>query len=446
MNNNKSYHVLIIDDEAEIRHALNYLFSGQGWSVSELTSAEGAAQKIASLSPDLVISDVRMPGLSGLDFFASLKNPDTSPPFIFLSAHADVAMAVEAMHLGAYSFYEKPFEPKQLIRASKNAAKQHRLRLENSQLQSQVASLSGLDAMLIGNNKQLVKIKQQIIQFAALDSPILILGDTGTGKQLAASALHQLSPRSNKPFITINCANLTEAQFALALFGSTSNPGYVEKAHGGTIFLDELSALSSDQQMQLLRVIETGEYQHTDSIELKQADLRIVAAVNGDLQQLQTNEVLRKDLIYRIATLTIHMPNLSGADEDIILLFNHYLHHYCQANNLPIPALSAHDLTSLLTHPWPGNVRELIHLAERFVIHNMLQPSPIEEVLSGQSSTQADKPNLRSAVANFERAIIRKVMLEHQGRMDDVAAYLGIGRRTLNEKMVKLNLDRKDIL
>lgn len=446
MTTTNTYHVLIIDDEAEIRHSLNYLFSAQGWTVTELTSAEGAQKKITKQAPDLVISDVRMPGISGIELYSSLDNRDLQPPFIFISAHADVAMAVDAMRLGAYSFYEKPFDPKLLLRAATNAAKQHRLRQENNQLHNQVASLSGLDAMLIGSNEKLTKVKQQINQFAALESPILILGETGTGKQLAATALHKLSPRANKPFITINCANLTEAQFAQALFGSADSPGYVEQAQGGTILLDELSALSSDQQMQLLRIIETGEYQHTDSIELKHADLRILAAVNGDLQQLEAQDALRKDLIYRIASLTIHMPNLSTAGEDIVILFKHFLHHYCQANNLAIPELSASDLTCLLTHSWPGNVRELIHLAERFAIHNMLQHCSVEEALLGQIKEGSEHTNLRSAVANFERAIIRNAMVEHQGRMDDVATELGIGRRTLNEKMVKLNLDRKEIL
>lgn len=444
--NKQQFHVLIIDDEAELRHSLNYLFSSQGWKVSELTSAEGADKKLSIIAPDLVICDVRMPGMSGIEFYASLDQHKLIPPFIFLSAHADVSMAVEAMRLGAYTFYEKPFDPKLLLRASNNAAKQHQLQVENNQLQAQVASLSGLDAMLIGSNEKLIKVKQQINQLAAINSPILILGETGTGKQLAATALHKLSSRASKPFITINCANLTESQFAQALFGSSNNPGYVEQAQGGTIFLDELTALSNDQQLQLLRVIETREYQHTDSIDLKQADLRIIAAINGDLQELETQGALRKDLIYRIATLTINMPPLHGAGEDIVLLFKHYLHHYCQANNLTIPDLSAGDLTCLLTHHWPGNVRELIHLAERFAIHNMLQPCSIEEALSGQHHTTPGNTSLRSAVANFERAIIRNAMIEHQGRMDDVAEELGIGRRTLNEKMVKLNLERKQII
>ena len=446
MTENNSYRVLIIDDEAEIRHALSHLFSSQGWLVDELSSAKDANEKLARFRPDVVISDVKMPGLSGIEFFQSIAPLESTCPFIFLSAHADVAMAVEAMSLGAYSFFEKPFDPKQLLRAANNAAKQQRLRQHNAVLQAQVASLSGLDELLIGNNQPLNQIKTQISQFALLDAPVLIRGETGTGKQLAAMALHNLSPRSNKPFVTVNCANLTAAQFAQALFGSQDHAGYIEQANGGSIFLDELTALSDDQQMQLLRIIETGEYQHIDSIEPKHADLRIVSAINQDLQQLVDNQVLRKDLIYRISTLTLPMPPLRAAGEDIVLLFRHFLSNYCQANNLAIPELSANDLTCLLTHNWPGNVRELNHLAERFAIHNMLQPCSIEEALSGQTDAHKNKHSLRSAVADFERAVIRNAMLEHQGRMDDVAEYLGIGRRTLNEKMVKLNLDRKELL
>lgn len=440
------YHAFIVDDEAEARHSLAYLLKKQGWKITELSNAKDALSKLSQQKPDLVISDIRMPGMSGLDMFDELKHQPNQPPFIFISAHADIAMAVEALQQGAFSFFEKPYDPKQLSSTAGHAAQQHRLAQENQLLNQQIASLSGLEQILIGNNPALAKVRQLIPQFAKLNLPVMILGATGTGKELAAKAIHSLSKRANSPFITVNCATLTDEQFGQAMFGSQVQAGYVDKAAGGTIFLDELTAFSHEQQAQLLRLIETGEYQRTDSIETWVADIRIISATNQTIAPMLENSTLRDDLIFRLNNLSLVMPPLKDSGEDITLLFNHYLQQYCQINDLPIPSISMADVAELLTHAWPGNVRELRHLSERFAVHNLVQAYTIAEALHGDHTQTAGPQYLRHAVAEFERAVIRKTIIEHHGKMDDVAEHLGIGRRTLNEKLVKLGLDRKQLI
>ncbi len=439
-------HVLIIDDEAGVRESLALLMSKQHWRVSKLASARQAKTQVLTQRPDLVISDVRMPGITGLQLFDELHDMPERPPFIFISAHADVSMAVAAMQKGAYTFFEKPYEPKRLLQDAKNAVDQHRLEQRNRLLSDQVASLSGLDQMIIGNNTKLIKVRRLITQFAEANAPVMISGETGTGKELAAKALHALSSRVQKPFITVDCTTFSEHQFAQAMFGSQSQQGYVDKAAGGTLFLDELRAFSLEQQGQLLRLLETGEFQRVDSIDKCTADLRIVSATNADISELLESKVLRKDLVYRLDNLSLYMPPLRQSSDDIVLFFNHFLHNYSHLHASPVPTLTPADLSVLLIHTWPGNVRELRHVAQRMVLSSRVDPCSVEEALYGQAGPDTQRSGLRSAVAEFEKALISKAVVEHHGRMDDVATALSIGRRTLNEKMVKLDLDRNQLL
>lgn len=437
--------VLIIDDEPEVRRALAYLFAKQGWSTLELSNAKDAQAKILQTRPHLVICDVRMPGKSGLELFKEIDAVER-PPFIFISAHADVAMAVGAMQQGAYTFFEKPYEPKRLLHAANNAAEQYKLSVQNSLLLQQVADLSGLDQLLLGASLGVKEVRKMLAQFARLEAPVMILGETGTGKELAAKALHTLSKRSAKPFVTVNCAAVAAGEFTQAMFGSLDKPGYVDKAKGGTLFLDELTAFSQEQQGQLLRLLEAGDYQRLDSIDLVKADLRIVSATNVPKSKLLTDELLRKDLMYRLDNLSLHMPPLRDTGDDMVLLFNHFVASYAQLHSLPVPSVSAMELSSLMAHSWPGNVRELKHVAERLVIYAMVKTTSLLEVISDEPVAENQRQGLRAAVAEFEKALISKVVVEQQGRMDDVAEVLAIGRRTLNEKMVKLDLDRNTLL
>lgn len=450
MNNMFSaFSVLIIDDDAEVRQSLVHLFERASWKVSHLPNAVNGVKRINSSNPDVVISDVKMPGISGLQLFEEALSSELSPPFIFVSAHGDVAMAVTAMQNGAYSFLEKPFDPKRLLMAAQNAAKQFRLQRQNRQLHAQLAALSGLDQLLVGNNPELVKVRGDIHQFAPLMAPVMLHGETGSGKELAARALHNLSQRSSQPFVTVDCSAMASDYFDVMMFGSsTQETCYLHAAEGGTLFLDEPSALSNDQQAALLRVVDTGEYHQADSIVVKSANVRIVSATNGNIEQQTTTGQLREDLAFRLNNFSIVMPRLRDFSDDIYMLFNYFSDHYFRLYDVPLVPLDADDIRVIMAHGWPGNVRELKHLAQRRVVRSQQGDSSVSLVMRQVDGARndANKSILRPAVAAFERALIAQSLIDHQGKMDLVAESLGIGRRTLNEKMVKLDLDKSNFI
>ena len=448
-NMQPTYNVLIIDDDAEVRRSLVHLFERAKWQVNELPNAINGAKKIMSINPDVVISDVKMPSVSGLQLFEESLAGDHCPPFIFVSAHADVAMAVKAMQEGAYSFLEKPFDPKRLLMAAQNAAKQSRLQRQNHQLHAQIAALSGLDQLLVGNNPALVKVRGELHQYAQILAPVMLHGETGSGKELAARALHNLSQRSAQPFVTVDCSAMASDHFGTMMFGSsTQETCYLQAAEGGTLFLDEPSALSNDQQAALLRVVDTGQYHPFDAIAVKHANVRIVSATNGSVEQQIATAQLREDLAFRLNNFAIIMPNLRDFSDDIYMLFNYFSEHYFRLYDTPLVPLDTEDISSIMAHTWPGNVRELKHLAERRVVRSQQGDSSVSLAMRQVEGAHkhAHKSMLRPAVAAFERALIAQSLIDHEGKMDSVAESLGIGRRTLNEKMVKLDLDKSNFL
>jgi DNA-binding NtrC family response regulator len=444
-----TYSVLIIDDDAEVRRSLVHLFERAKWQVNELPNAINGAKKIININPDVVISDIRMPSVSGLQLFEECFASTHCPPFIFVSAHADVAMAVKAMQEGAYSFLEKPFDPKRLLMAAQNAAKQNRLQRQNHQLHAQLAALSGLDQLLVGNNPALVKVRGELHQYAQILAPVMLHGETGSGKELAARALHNLSQRSAQPFVTVDCSAMASDHFGTMMFGSsTQDTCYLQAAEGGTLFLDEPSALSNDQQAALLRVVDTGEYHPFDAIAVKHANVRIVSATNGSVEQQIDTAQLREDLAFRLNNFAITMPNLRDFSDDIYMLFNYFSEHYFRLYDTPLVPLDTEDISSIMAHTWPGNVRELKHLAERRVVQSQQGDSSVSLAMRQVEGAhkRAHKSMLRPAVAAFERALIAQSLIDHEGKMESVAESLGIGRRTLNEKMVKLDLDKSNFL
>ncbi|MEH6359832.1 MAG: response regulator, partial [Amylibacter sp.] len=248
MDHAAGFHVLIIDDDKEMRQSLVHLLSRTGWQVSELSSAEKAEQKIADAMPDVILSDVRMPRRSGLDLLQNLQGQN-APPMVMISAHGDIPMAVEAIQDGAYSFLEKPFDPRRLLGILEHAANQHRLQKNTDRLRERLSAQAGLNRILLGETDVVKRLRDDIVDYAGLETNIMILGETGTGKELVANALHNLSARSDKPFVPINCATLNPARF----------DGIFAKTNGGTLFLDEFTAASIEVQTMLLRIVETQE-------------------------------------------------------------------------------------------------------------------------------------------------------------------------------------------
>lgn len=438
--------VLVIDDDREMRVSLDHLLQSAGYDTVIAKNAPDGLDALHRNAPDVVLSDVRMPAMDGLEFQRKAREI-SHVPVILISAHGDIPMAVGALQDGAYSFIEKPFEPRRLLSILKNAVRMKRLEDSTKLLQNRLVELADLERILIGSSTQIAAVRDLIFDFSMSRANVLILGDTGTGKELVARALHDLGQSPAAPFIPINCASIPAEQFEETVFGTIDNPrGLMSQADGGTLFLDELSSMPYQSQSKFLRAIETKQYKRVGETQIQTVELRVISAASEQITQLVTNRTFREDLLFRLNTLEILLPCLADRGEDVLLLFRHYLQRLSQLYELPTPKLTNDDIAALIAYDWPGNVRELQNVAERRVLAQRRGGGSVRHAIAKQTPSQVFPETLREAVAVFERELISRAIQNEVGRMDDVAASLGIGRRTLNEKIVKLGLDKEAIL
>lgn len=438
--------VLVIDDDREMRVSLDHLLQSAGYDTVIAKNGQDGLDVLQRNAPDVVLSDVRMPVMDGLEFQRKAREI-SHVPVVLISAHGDIPMAVGALQDGAYSFVEKPFEPRRLMGILKNAIRMKRLEDSAKLLQNRLVELADLERVLIGNSAQIANVRDLIFDFSMSGANVLILGETGAGKELVARALHDLGQSPAAPFIAINCATIPPEQFEETVFGTIDNPrGLMSQADGGTLFLDELSSMPYQSQSKFLRAIETKQYQRVGETQIQTVELRVISAASEKITQLVTDQTFREDLLFRLNTLEISLPRLRDRGEDVLLLFGHYLHRLSQLYELPVPKLTNDDISALIAYDWPGNVRELQNVAERRVLAQRRGGGSVRQAIAKQASSQVFPETLREAVAMFERELISRAMQNDEGRMDDVAASLGIGRRTLNEKIVKLGLDKDAIL
>ncbi len=444
--NNAPLRIVIADDDREMRASLIHLLEGTGWEVTACSNAKTALERIRTTEPDVVLSDVRMPGMSGLQLLKSMENQN-SPPLVLISAHGDISMAVQAMQDGAYSFLEKPFDPRQLLRILRHAAENHQLHSTTRRLRKRLGELSGIDRVLLGECEEMTALRTEVFEIADANAAVLIQGATGTGKELIAGALHSMSARRDHIFVSINCANMSAQTLEKQMFGESDGQlGLFRKAHGGTIFLDEVAACPREVQVKLLRVLETGEFTPPGSDETITTDVRIIAASNENLEAKVAAGEFRADFLYRLNTLQINLPPLSGRGDDVIMLFEHFVSQLSQTYEIEAPELSTADAAALLAYDWPGNVRELRHVAERRVLAARRGGGSVAMALRLEDPENDIPETLREAVAAFEKTLVAKSIRTHKGRMDAVAEALGIGRRTLNEKIVKLGIEKETLL
>ncbi len=430
MTDNK---VLIIDDDRLMRNSLVDLTEAAGWKTKALSRATDAERWLDQFQPDVILSDVRMPETSGLDLLQSLVS---APPVVLISAHGDIPTAVDAMNNGAYSFVEKPFDPKRLLLILSHAAQAYQMHQRNLRLKERVRELSGVDRVLSGQTPAMHRLRDTIAMVAGTDSNVLVQGETGTGKDLVARMIHDLSPRCDGPYIAVNAAQISTAHL----------PHITREASGGTLLLDEIGACPPEVQPLLLRMIDTGESPAPDTGLPEAVDLRIIAATNEDMQTAVKAGTLRADLMFRLDGFSIDLPPLRDRRDDIALLAMRFSQEFATQNDCAPPALQNHELRALMAYEWPGNVRELRNTIDRWVMLARYGNTSIHDAFSGDETKVIQKPGLREAVAAFERQMISKAIQSHAGRMDDIADELGIGRRTLNEKIVKLGLDKDALL
>ncbi len=439
--------IIVIDDDREMRESLSHLLEAADWHVDVFSRAEAALEQLDMLQPHVILSDVRMPGMNGMELLDHVVQP-SSPPVVLITAHGDIPMAVEAIQKGAYGFIEKPFEPRRLLMVLKHAADQHCMSADTQRLKARLARLSGLDRILIGQSDQIQNLREEILNLTEINVSVMILGETGTGKELVAHALHDLSPRANGPFQAINCATIPPEHFEITMFGEVNQQrGMLAQSDGGTLFLDEIGTCPLPIQAKLLRMIETQEYTPVGADRAIPVDIRILSASNEDLSAAVQQNTFRADLLYRLNTVVLNLPTLRERKDDIIMLFSYFVEEFAHVYEITAPDVTTEDMSALMGHEWPGNVRELRHVAERRILAARYgRGSVAEAIYPSQHIVQEVPDTLREAVAAFERELISKAIKNHEGRMEAVAKTLGIGRRTLNDKIVKLGLDKNAIL
>jgi len=434
--------VIVVDDESSIRDAVEQWLSLSGFEVQLFSRADECLAQLPKHFPGVILSDVRMPGMTGLELLAEVQRRDADLPVILLTGHGDVPMAVEAIRDGAYDFLEKPFSPETLLGSLRRALDKRRLVLENRALHVQADNRAKLDATLLGVSRGLQTLRRQVLDLAALPVNVLIRGETGSGKELVARCLHDFGPRAAKPFVALNCAAIPEQLFEAELFGHESGAftgaqgkriGKLEYADGGTLFLDEIESMPLAQQVKLLRVLQEQKLERLGSNQSIRVDLRIIAATKPDLLEEARAGRFREDLAYRLNVAELRLPPLRDRREDIPLLFESFAQNAAERLGRTFPPLSGPQLSHLLSHDWPGNVRELANVAERQVL-GLDEPEP-PGVEPGQS--------LAAQQEAFEANCLRAALSRHKGDVKAVLEELQLPRRTFNEKMQRHGLTRE---
>ncbi len=447
-------HILVVDDEAGIRESLSSILRDEGYQVESAGSAEEALQHVSSGHFEVVLLDVWLPGIDGLEALSRIQGMSHPPAVIMISGHGTIETAVRATKLGAFDFVEKPLSLNKIVVLVRNAVQQRRLVEENQQLRSEL----GYRYQVLGESVPMKALRQQIAVTAPTNGRVLIYGESGTGKELVARALHAASLRSKAPFVEVNCAAIPEELIESELFGhvkssfagaSEDKVGKFQKADGGTLFLDEVGDMSLRTQAKVLRTLEEQRIEPVGSSYPVNVDVRVIAATNKNLEQEISRGVFRQDLFYRLNVIPFFVPPLRERVQDIPTLARHFLAEFSSAYGKKPRELTDTAMEVLLRHPWPGNVRELRNLIERLVIvcpQARIEPHhlPPELFRGVAESPQHPYSTLHEARSAYEREFILRKLQENRWNMTQTASALGLERSHLYRKMKSLGIAAPD--
>ncbi len=444
---------VIIDDDPEVLESLEQWLTLADIEVDTYRSASDALPQLSADFNGVIVSDIRMPGMDGMSL---LKAVNPGIPVILITGHGGIAQAVEAMKLGAFDFIEKPYKPDRLVELIQRAWQQRQVYLATSPQLSDRSEDTDLAKTIIGNSKAISLLREQILALAKVNADIIILGETGTGKELVAQSLHRYSIRRDQPFMAINVAAIPENLLESELFGHEAGAftgankrqiGIFEAANNGTLFLDEIESMPMSFQIKLLRVLQEREVTRVGSRQSIPLNVRVISASKEDLREAATEGRFREDLYYRLMVAEIQIPPLRNRASDIPMLFAHFLREAGQANQLPVPDLSYDDLIALELHDWPGNVRELRHTAERYLLTRSFNDISVQDLLqlgsSNRLSTHSGEGSLSDRLEQVEKTLISAELSHHKGNIKAVMEVLDLPRRTLNQKMQKYGLKRE---
>jgi len=435
-------HILLVDDDRDLLKAATDWLTVSGFSVEAFHRPEEAFTALLRAEPDVVVTDVRMPSIDGMTLLNSIVCQKPDVPVVLITAHGDVGLAVQAIKQGAEDFLEKPYDAERLLTVLDKAVEKRRMKQEIVRLQSLVGG-EEKDA-IVGDSPAIQNLRSRVATLADVDIDVLVIGETGTGKELVARALHRLSRRAAGPFVAINCGALPEAIFESEVFGHVKGAftgaiadreGKFEHAAGGTIFLDEIESMPLGLQAKILRVLQERVVERLGENRLRPVDVRIVAAAKSDLAPEIAAARFREDLFYRLATVDIRIPPLRQRRDDIGLLFGHFATLAAHRYGRPVRVAPAGQIEQLQQQEWRGNVRELKAQAERFALG--LDDTIMQ---AGMAAPEATDLALPDRLAAYEAHLIREALDRSDGSAARAAAILGIPLRTLNEKMSRRGL------
>lgn len=446
--------ILVVDDEVKMRRVLQMMLQKEGYEIITVKDGRGALQKVEKENFDLVLTDVKMPGLSGMDLLKRIRESDEEMPVIMITAYGTVETAVKAMKEGAYDYLLKPFEKDEMKIIVANALKMKILVRENRYLREKLEEEYKLDN-IIGKSSQMQDVYKILRQVANAKATVLIQGETGTGKTLVARALHFNSSRKEKPFVHVNCAAFPEGLLESELFGHVkgaftdavaNKPGKFELANGGTIFLDEIIELSPMLQVKLLRILQEREFERVGGIKTIKMDVRVIAATNRDIKKALKSGLLREDLYYRLNVVSINIPPLREHKEDIPLLVEYFLQKFNRESGKNIRRVSPEAMDMLMSYNWPGNVRETENVIERAVILSS-KDTLLPQNLPLHPEEEPDKMTIHLppegiALEKVEKSLIREALKITRGNQSRAAKLLDITRNTLRYRLKKFGLER----
>jgi two-component system, NtrC family, C4-dicarboxylate transport response regulator DctD len=431
--------IIVMEDDKSARLGTEQTLQLAGFEVQSFPSVSLALSQIVPGTNLVVVCDVMLPGMDGLELQQRLHHLDADLPVILITGHGDISMAVKAMRHGAYDFIEKPFAPDQLLAAVKRAVEKRRLTLEVDVLQSRLKSKQQIATRILGVSRAIDMVRRDVLELAATNADVLVVGETGTGKELIARCLHDFSGRRHGGLVAVNGGGLPETLFESEIFGHQPGAftgakgkriGKLEHANGGTFFLDEIENMPLALQVKLLRALQERTIERLGSNEVIPIDCRVVAATKVDLHDSCAKGLFRSDLYYRLNVAQIFLPPLRDRREDIPILFEHFVLQAAIRYGRPAPIVSRAQIGSLMSSPWPGNLRELHNAADRFVLglsDETLRPTPAEEPLPDQ-------------VRSFERALIQAELHKSKGDVFAASELLQIPIKTLYDKMQRYGI------
>ena len=440
--------ILIVDDELIMRESLAGWLERDGYYVEKSASGEEALEILKDSHFDILLVDIKMEGMSGLDVLKQVKESDPDVTVVMITAYGSISTAIEAMKNGAYDYLLKPFEPAEVgVLIEKIIEHQARVR-ENIFLRQQYKDRTRFESM-IGQSRPMQEVFDLIQDIAPVGSTVLIAGETGTGKELAAKAIHTNSPRCEGPFVSVNCGGIPEHLIESELFGhqkgaftdaKATKKGRLELAHGGSLFLDEIGEISMRMQIDLLRVLEDHVFYRVGGTQPIETDFRVIAATNKDLEEAIKGGTFREDLFYRLNVISFQMPSLNERKEDIPLLVEHFLHRFSQETNKAVDLISREAMDEMMLYEWPGNVRELENAIERAVVVCKGRKIMPEDLPIFRPEYLTPPPN--NTLMEIEKAHVSRILNENQWNIVKSARVLGIDRSTLYSKIKRYKIQR----